>query len=164
MTDDDQPPTPAVNITAASGAIEGQDATFTLTANPAPTSAIQVKVDVTETGDFGVSAGQKTVTTGTGGTGTLTLPTTGDNVDEPNGSDMQDPNYGGEDHDLKRVLKTLGVAGYSDYNGNTVGVQEATNRELCHATIRIGKGLPRLSSTNWTTTPGQFNPRHPHHR
>ncbi len=41
---------------------------------------------------------------------------------------MQDPNYGGEDHDLKRVLKTLGVAGYSDYNGNTVGVQEATNR------------------------------------
>ncbi len=43
-------------------------------------------------------------------------------------TDMQSPNYRGEAHDLKRVLKTLGVAAYADYHGGTVGVQEATNR------------------------------------
>ena len=43
-------------------------------------------------------------------------------------TDMQDPNYRGEKHDLKRVLKTLGVAEYAGYDGGTVGVKEATNR------------------------------------
>ena len=41
---------------------------------------------------------------------------------------MQSPNYGNEAHDLKRVLKTLGVPEYASYRGETVGVQEATNR------------------------------------
>ena len=43
-------------------------------------------------------------------------------------TDMQGPNYEGEEHDLKRVLKTLGVSQYADYDGGPVGVQEATNR------------------------------------
>ena len=43
-------------------------------------------------------------------------------------TDMQSPNYQGETHDLKRVLKTLGVAEYADYDGGTVGEKEATNR------------------------------------
>ena len=43
-------------------------------------------------------------------------------------TDLQDPNYPNEAHDLKRVLKTLGVPEYADYNGNPVGVKEATNR------------------------------------
>ena len=43
-------------------------------------------------------------------------------------TDMQNENYRGEEHDLKRVLKTLGVAEYADYDGGTVGVEEATNR------------------------------------
>ncbi len=43
-------------------------------------------------------------------------------------TDMQSPNYGNEAHDLKRVLKTLGVPDYANYDGGTVGVQEATNR------------------------------------
>ena len=42
--------------------------------------------------------------------------------------DMQSPNYGGEAHDLKRVLKTLVHPDYVNYNGGTVSVQEATNR------------------------------------
>ena len=43
-------------------------------------------------------------------------------------TDMQNENYRGEEHDLKRVLKTLGVPEYADYDGGTVGVEEATNR------------------------------------
>ncbi len=43
-------------------------------------------------------------------------------------TDMQTPNYQGEVHDLSRVLMTLGVPEYADYNGNPVGVKEATNR------------------------------------
>ena len=43
-------------------------------------------------------------------------------------TDMRDPNYQGEVHDLSRALKTLGVPEYAGYNGGLVGVKEATNR------------------------------------
>ena len=43
-------------------------------------------------------------------------------------TDMRNEHYRGEEHDLKRVLKTLGVPEYAGYDGGTVGVEEATNR------------------------------------
>ena len=76
-------------ITIAYGAAsvtEGSAAAFTLTSTPAPTAALSVTVQVTTTGAFGVTAGSRTVTIGTGGTGTLSEATAGDGVDEANGS------------------------------------------------------------------------------
>ncbi|WP_420618368.1 Calx-beta domain-containing protein [Candidatus Poriferisocius sp.] len=87
---DDPPPppavTPEVSITAGSGITEGGDATFTVTADPAPTAALTVDVTVSQSGDFGVATGSQSVTVPMSGSVTLTVATTGDSADEPNGS------------------------------------------------------------------------------
>ncbi len=77
---------PEVSITAGAGVTEGSDATFTLTATPKPADDLTVNVSVAVSGDYGVSAGTQTVTITTSGGATLTLATTGDQVDEPDGS------------------------------------------------------------------------------
>ena len=89
IQDDDEPPPaePAVTIAAgASPVTEGGDATFTLTASPAPASPLAVSVTVATDGEYGVTAGSRTVTIPTTGSETLTLATTGDDADEPDGS------------------------------------------------------------------------------
>ena len=86
VSDNDDPPVPEVNITASAGGTEGGSATFTLTATPAPASALVVGVTVAATGDYGVTAGDRNVTIPTGGSATLTVATTDDSVDEPNGA------------------------------------------------------------------------------
>ncbi|MCY3656635.1 MAG: hypothetical protein OXG95_08510, partial [Chloroflexi bacterium] len=85
---DDDPPvvTLAVSIAAGSAVTEGSAATFTLTASPKPSSSISIKVDITQSGDYAASTAQRTVTIGTSGTVTLSIPTTGDSTDEPDGS------------------------------------------------------------------------------
>ncbi len=66
---------------------EGSDAVFTVTLNPAPASNVTVNYGITVSGDYGVSAAtNQTVTVGTTGTGTITLNTANDTVDEANGS------------------------------------------------------------------------------
>ena len=86
VADNDDPPVPEVNITASAGGTEGEAATFTLTAAPAPASALVVGVTVAATGDYGVAAGDRNVTIPTGGSATLTVATTDDSADEPNGA------------------------------------------------------------------------------
>ena len=79
-------PDPEVTIAAGSGVTEGGSASFTLTASPAPTAPLDVTVAVAPTGDFGIAAGTRTVTIPTTGSHELTLATTGDDADEPDGS------------------------------------------------------------------------------
>ena len=80
------PPTPEVSIAAGANITEGGDATFTLTATPAPTQAIDVKVSPLLAGDYGIPSTLKTVSVPTSGTATVTFPTTDDSVDETDGS------------------------------------------------------------------------------
>ena len=80
---------PSATVAAASAAItEGGNAVFTVTLNPAPSSSVAVTYNVTVAGDYGVSAASsQTVTVNAGSTtGTITLATTDDSVDEANGS------------------------------------------------------------------------------
>ena len=84
VADDDA--TPEVNVTGAVSGPEGQDVTFTLTANPAPGANLPVSVTVTASGDYGVSTGTWVETIPTGGSVIVTLTTTDDSTDEPNGS------------------------------------------------------------------------------
>ncbi len=90
VADDDDPPPPVavpeVSITAGGGVTEGGDAAFTVTAVPAPSAALTVEVTVSQSGDFGVSSGSRTVTVPTTGSVTLTVATTGDSADELDGS------------------------------------------------------------------------------
>ncbi|MCY3652440.1 MAG: PQQ-dependent sugar dehydrogenase [bacterium] len=88
VADDDDPPlaTPEVSVTAGSGITEGADASFTVSASPAPTAPLTVNVTVAQTGDFGVSTGSRSVTVPTSGSATVTVSTSDDDVDEPDGS------------------------------------------------------------------------------
>ena len=65
---------------------EGASAGFTLTADPMPAAPLDVTVTVAASGDYGITAGEKTYTIPTTGTYTLTLATVGDDADEANGS------------------------------------------------------------------------------
>ena len=75
-----------VNISSEAGGAEGDDVTFTITAIPAPSAELPVRVTVTASGDYGVSTGPQTVSIPTIGSFTLTLSTTDDTVDEEDGS------------------------------------------------------------------------------
>ena len=86
VSDNDDPPKPVVSITAGSGITEGGNASFTVTASPAPSSPLSVSVSVSQNGEFGASTGSRTVTVPTSGTATLTIGTSDDSADEPNGS------------------------------------------------------------------------------
>ncbi|MDE0134859.1 MAG: fibronectin type III domain-containing protein, partial [Acidimicrobiaceae bacterium] len=80
------PPTPEVSVTAGSGITEGGDATFTVTASPAPAADLAVTVTVSQSGDYGATTGQRTVTVPTTGSVTVTVGTTDDSTDETDGS------------------------------------------------------------------------------
>ncbi len=88
VSDDDDPPpsVPEISISAGSGVIEGSAASFTLAASPVPSAALQVNVNVTASGAYGVTTGSQTVTIPTSGTATFTVATTGDSIDEADGS------------------------------------------------------------------------------
>ena len=77
---------PEISITAGGAITEGGDATFTVSANPTPQAALDVTVVITSSGDFGVAPASHTVTIPTAGTAALTMSTTGDTVDEANGT------------------------------------------------------------------------------
>ncbi len=85
VTDDD---VPVVRVTGGAGITEGGTAAFTLTASPTPATAITINVAITQSGDF-AGDGQtvtRTVTIGTGGTGTVNVTTVNDTADEPDGT------------------------------------------------------------------------------
>ena len=82
----DPVPVPQVSIAAGADVTEGGSASFELTATPAPSAPLDVTVTIAASGDYGITAGERTVTIPTTGSATLTLATTGDDVDEPNGS------------------------------------------------------------------------------
>ena len=89
IVDDETPASLEPQVTIAAGAspvTEGSDATFTVTASPAPASPLAVSVTVATDGDYGVTAGERTVTIPTTGSATLTLATANDEADEPDGS------------------------------------------------------------------------------
>ncbi len=78
---------PEVNITGSVGGTEGSDVSFTVSAVPPPTADLAVRVAVSASGDFGVPTGSHTVTIPAGqSSATLTLPSSDDSVDEPDGS------------------------------------------------------------------------------
>ena len=83
---DDDAPLPAITVSAGDAVTEGGDATFTVTASPAPVSPLAVSVTVAARGDFGIASGTRTVSIPTAGSATLTLATSDDAADEPDGS------------------------------------------------------------------------------
>ena len=81
-------PDPVISITAGSSITEGEDAEFTVTANPVPTADLAVNLSIEQQGDFvaATAVGDKTVTFGTSGSATYSITTLEDDEDETNGS------------------------------------------------------------------------------
>ena len=86
----DPPPVPVVvpvvGITASAGGTEGATVSFTLTAAPAPAADLDVDVSVVTSGDFGYGPVPATVTIPTGGTAIVSIATSDDSTDEPDGT------------------------------------------------------------------------------
>ena len=80
------PATPEVNIAGSAGGTEGVTVTFTITATPAPAADLDVDVSVAASGDFGYGSIPTTATIPVGGTATVTVATTDDSTDEPDGT------------------------------------------------------------------------------
>ncbi len=79
-------PGPTISIGKSGDVTEGGDATFTVTADPTPVAPLDVTVKVVQAGDFGVTAGSRTVTIPTGGSFSFTVATSNDDVHEADGS------------------------------------------------------------------------------
>ncbi|MCY3921987.1 MAG: hypothetical protein OXG27_06275, partial [Chloroflexi bacterium] len=78
--------TPEISVRAGAGVVEGGSASFTITADPAPSSPLTVTLSVSQTGDFGAATGSQTVTIPTSGSMSVAVATVGDSVDEAHGS------------------------------------------------------------------------------
>ncbi len=75
-----------VRISSTGGIVEGETATFTLTAQPAPPESLVVNVDITERGSFlPGGAYAETITVGTDGRGTFSVDTIHDEMAEADG-------------------------------------------------------------------------------
>ena len=115
VSDDDAAPTPVVSVSAGSGITEGGDATFTVSANPAPAANLDVSVTVSQSGDYGATTGQRTVTVPTSGSATFTVGTTDDDADETDGSVTATVNAGsGYTVSSTQGAATVGVADDDD--------------------------------------------------
>ena len=77
---------PEISIVGGGAVTEGGDATFTLTANPAPKRNIPIFATVSQDGKFTSSDGQTSTTMGRSGSTTFTVSTLNDDRDEPDGS------------------------------------------------------------------------------
>ncbi len=79
--------TPRVSIAAGGTIIEGDNARFTLTADPKPSATIFVNVDVSDSGDFLASgeSGTRSVSIDSTGRATLVIATDDDTTDEQQG-------------------------------------------------------------------------------
>ena len=78
---------PVISISAGSTISEGRAASFRLSASPRPAAPIAVKVAVTQKGEFARQGelGERTITVGTDGRGTLSVATDSDARDEDDG-------------------------------------------------------------------------------
>ena len=134
------PPQPEVSITGGSGVTEGGDATFTVTASPAPTANLDVSVTVSQSGDYGATTGQRTVTVPTTGSVTFTVGTTDDNADETDGSVTATVNAGS------------GYTVSSSQGAATVGVSDNDAAPTPVVSVTGGGGVTEGGSAQFTVT------------
>ena len=92
ITDDDgttPPPStlPVVSITGGGGVSEGEEASFTVTATPAPGATISVNVRISASSDFASSGqtGSRSITIDASGTASFTVTTEDDSTQEEDG-------------------------------------------------------------------------------
>ena len=134
------PPTePEVSIAAGTDVTEGTDATFTVTATPAPSADLDVTVGVSQSGDY-VTTGSRTVTITTTGSATFTVATTNDTTDEPDGSVTA------------TISSGTGYTVSSSAGAVTVAVSDNDAATLPEISITSGSGVTEGTAASFTLT------------
>ena len=137
---DSQQTTPEISIAAGGGVTEGSDASFTITANPTPSAALSVSVTVSQSGDFGVTTGARTVSIPTGGSYTLTVATSGDSADEADGS----------------VTATLNTGtGYTVSSSNGAATVAVSDDDVPEISIASDGDVTEGSNASFTSPPAR---------
>ena len=142
VVQDNDESVPVISIEAGSSITEGEDAEFTVTADPAPTADLVVNLSIEQQGDFvaPTAVGDKTVTIGTSGSATYSITTIGDDEDEANGS-------------ITATLKT--GSGYDVPQGSqataTVVVQD-NDESAPVISIRAGSSITEGEDAEFTVT------------
>ena len=77
---------PEISIAAGGSVVEGAAVSFTVSATPTPAVDLDVTVVVSQSGDFGVTTGSRTVTIPVSGSETFAVATTNDSADEADGA------------------------------------------------------------------------------
>ena len=159
VSDNDDAPTPVVSVTAGSGVTEGGDASFTVTASPAPTANLDVSVTVSQSGDYGAATGRRTVTVPTTGSVTLTVGTTDDTTDETDGSVTATVNAGsGYTVSSSQGAATVGVADNDDAAPEveitvTVEAASAVEGDVLEFRVRLSEASTEEIRIRWNTAP-----------
>ncbi|MDE2837975.1 MAG: hypothetical protein OXL97_10790, partial [Chloroflexota bacterium] len=156
VADNDDAPRPEISVSGGSGITEGGSASFTVSASPAPSANLDVKVTVTQSGDYGATTGQRTVTIPTSGSVTFTVGTTDDSADEADGSVTATVDAGsGYTVSSSHGAATVSVADNDDTPRISVTVEDASATEGGVLTFRV-----RLSAASteevrirWYTAP-----------
>ena len=134
------PPTePEISIAAGNDVTEGTDATFTVTATPAPSADLDVTVGVSQSGDY-VTTGSRTVTITTTGSATFTVATTNDTTDEPDGSVTA------------TISSGTGYTVSSNAGAATVAVSDDDALTLPEISITAGSGVTEGTAASFTLT------------
>ena len=151
ITDNDETPQgPVVSVAGGDGVTEGTGAGFTVTATPAPAADLTVNLGVTQAGAF-VAAGDlgndKSVTIeGGASSATYSVPTEGDDADEPGGS-VTVTVLAGTDYSVSSSAASDDVAvADDDATGVTLQVTDASTTEgdasdTAALTVTLGRAL-----------------------
>ena len=134
-------PDSVLSLSAGSAVYEGENAEFTITANPAPVAGLSVNVTVAQSGDYldAPGAGSRTVTFAAGATtATLALATLDDDTDEPDGS----------------VSVTIGSGtGYTAANGQESGsITVSDDDPWPSISVAGGSGITEGGTARFTLT------------
>ncbi len=139
VADDD----PEISIVSDGDVTEGDNASFTLTASPAPAADLDVTIAVSQSGDYGVTPGSQTVTIPTSGSYTLTVATSDDSVDEADGSVTATVNTG-TDYTVSATAGAATVAIADDDDPSPPPTPEVS--------IAAGSGVTEGASASFTLT------------
>ena len=134
------PATPELSLSAGSAVDEGGNATFTVTADPAPSADLTVTWTVAQSGEYldAPGAGSRTVTLAAGATSTaLSVATVDDAADEADGS----------------VSVTLGTGtGYTVATGKGSAAVAVRDNDEPVVSIAAGSGVTEGSSASFTVS------------
>ena len=151
---------PVVSIAAGSGVTEGTDASFTVTANPAPAAPLDVALTIAQSGDFAASGetGSRTVTVPVTGSLDVEVPT----VDEPDGS-VSAALEAGTGYTVAAAPDNAATVAVSDNDaaasGPTFSVGDETANEnvgMMYFTVRLDRAVQKTLKV--TVTARESNP------